>query len=133
MITEDKNNQKTYRHNKQLPLALNRAIRRGRYISGKQLVANLKQDMRLPKSGRTYRIYKGVTGALKSSRLHKASSAYETPAVITGEFRSSIDFRVEGNTRLIFGSGSENKAKKYAEYLEDGTYKMAARKPINRS
>ena len=133
IFKEGSQNQKTYNHNLKLPLNLSKAIRRASYISGKELVSDLKRDMKMPKTGRTYKIYKGVSGALKRPRLHVASSASETPAVRTGEFRESIDFKVMGNKRLIFGSGANNKAQAYAKFLEEGTYKMKARKPIYRT
>lgn len=123
-----------YQANAKLPNELNKAIRRGAYISGKQLVADLKADMKKPKSGRTYTVYSGIGGkALKRPRLHKASSASETPAVISGEFRKSIDFKVRGNRGLEFGSGNEGLAKEYARALELGTSRMAARKPLGRT
>ena len=130
---EDSGNEKTYKANRDLPRHITKGIRMGAYISGKQLVADLRQDMSKTKSGRSYKIYKGVTGDLKRPRLHKASSSSETPGVVTGEFRKSIDFAVRGNKTLEFGSGSEGLAKDYAKVLELGSSKMAARKPLGRT
>lgn len=118
--------------NLKLPKHISRGIRRGAYISGKELVADLRADMGKSKSGRTYRVYKGVSGGLKRGRLHTASAPSETPAVITGEFRKSIDFEVRGNKRLEFGSGKDGLAS-YAKYLEEGTSRMKARMPIQRT
>ena len=132
-LISDPSNHKSRDAFRTLPTALSKGIRMGAYISGKELVANLKADMKKSKSGRSYRVYQGVGGALKRPRLHKASSANETPAVITGNFRKSIDFKVLGNSTLEFGSGSEGLAKDYARVLELGSSKMAARKPLGRT
>jgi len=132
-LIEDPSNEKTRNHFKELPKNISQAIRRGAYISGKQLVATLKKDMSTKKSGKSYKVYTGVGGALKRPRLHKASSPRETPAVITGKFRKSIDFAVLGNSTLEFGSGSEGLAKDYAKVLELGSSKMAARQPLGRT
>lgn len=118
--------------NNRLSKSISRGIRRGAYISGKELVADLKKDMSQKKSGRTYKIYKGVGGTLNRPRLYRASAPNETPGVRTGNFRKSIDFEVRGNKRLEFGSGKNGLAD-YAEYLENGTSKMQARKPIGRT
>jgi len=86
------------------------------------------------KSGRSYKILKGIGGrGLKNYRVHTASSASETPAVITGTFRKSIDFLVRGNRTLEFGSGNEGLAKEYAKVLELGSSRMAARQPLGRT
>ena len=130
---EDANNHKTKEAFMKLPAHITKAIRMGAYISGKQLVAGLKKDMKKTKSGKRYRIYNGISGALKRPRLHKASSENETPAVITGKFRKSIDFKVLGNKTLEFGSGAHGLAKDYARILEVGSSKMAARQPLGRT
>lgn len=118
---------------RKLPKVISKGIRMGAYTSGKELVADLKQDMKNPKSGRVYTVYKGIGGkTLKRPRLHRASAPSETPAIITGEFRKSVGFDVRGNKRLEFGSGRDGLAN-YAEFLEYGTSKMKARKPIERT
>lgn len=121
---------KTLKFLYEMPVELTKAIRQGFYISGKQLVADLNKDMKAPKSGKSYRIYKGVSGKLKKSRIHIASAPSETPAIITGKFRKSVDFAVRGNRTLEFGA-NEN-APDYAKFLEEGTSKMEARKPFER-
>lgn len=134
VIDESPENKKFKMANANLPKALTKGIRVGAYISGKELVADLKEDMRKPKSGRRYKIYKGIGGKLlKRPRIHIASSPDETPAIITGEFRKSIDFKVRGNKTLEFGSGNEGLAKDYAKVLELGSSIMAARKPLGRT
>ena len=90
-LVADPGNQRVYQANIKLTGLIPRAIRRGAYISGKQLVTSLRQDMSKTKSGKTYKVYKGVSGSLKRPRLHKASTSGQTPGVITGEFRKSID------------------------------------------
>jgi hypothetical protein len=125
---EDPGNEKTYKANRDLPRHITKGIRMGAYISGKQLVANLRSDMREKKHGKVYKVSIGRGGrALKKSRLHTASSAAETPAMITGDFSKSIDFKVKGNRTLEFGSGSNGYAEDYAKYLE------TIRKPLGRT
>jgi len=132
-IIKDPQNEKAMMANAALPNHITKGIRMGAYISGKQLVENLRKDMKLKKSGRTYKVYVGVSGALKKARLHTASAPSETPAVISGKFRKSVDFLVRGNRTLEFGSGNEGIAKEYAKVLELGSSKMAARKPLGRT
>ena len=115
----------------ELPVELTKAIRQGFYTSGKQLVADLNKDMKLPKSGKKYKIYKGVGGKLSKPRVHIASAPSQTPAVITGKFRKSVDFKVRGNRELEFGANEF--APDYAEFLENGTSKMEAREPFKRT
>lgn len=117
-----------------LSQALTEGFRKGGYISGKQLVKDLRDDMAKPKSGRSYKVYVGRTGkTLRQARLHTASSDKETPGIISGAFRKSVDFLVRGTKQLEFGSGSNGFAEKYAKFLEDGTSKMEARKPVART
>jgi HK97 gp10 family phage protein len=132
-LIEDAQNHKSDAAFRKLPAHITKGIRMGAYISGKQLVADLRKDMSKKKSGRRYRVYSGVGGALNRPRLHKASGENETPAVITGRFRKSIDFKVLGNKTLEFGSGANGLAKDYAKILEVGSSKMAARKPLGRT
>lgn len=133
-IKEDPQNQRVMMANAKLPNHISKGIRKGAYISGKALVADLRSDMNKSKTGKTYKVYTGIGGkALKRPKLHKASSSSETPAVISGEFRKSVDFLVRGNRTLEFGSGNEGLAKDYARVLELGSGRMAARKPLGRT
>lgn len=133
-LIKDPQNDKVMQHLQELPNYITKAIREGAYNSGKELVADLRKSMKEGKTGRTYKIYRGLGGiALKKPRLHKASAPSETPAVITGEFRKSIDFLVKGSKTLEFGSGNEGLAKQYAKTLELGSSKMEARKPLGRT
>ena len=124
-------NEKTMKFLYQLPVELTKAIRQGFYTSGKQLVADLNKDMKAPKSGRAYKVYRGVSGKLKKPKIHVASAPSETPAIITGKFRKSVDFAVRGNRTLEFGANQS--APEYAEFLEKGTSKMEAREPFKRT
>lgn len=130
-VTSGNENNKTMKFLYEMPVELTKAIRQGFYISGKQLVADLNKDMKMPKSGRTYKVYRGVSGKLKKPKLHIASSPSETPAIITGKFRKSVDFAVRGNRTLEFGANES--APEYAEFLEKGTSKMEAREPFKRT
>ena len=124
-------NEKTMKFLYELPVELTKAIRQGFYTSGKQLVADLNKDMKAPKSGRAYKVYRGVSGKLKKPKIHVASAPSETPAIITGKFRKSVDFAVRGNRTLEFGANQS--APEYAEFLEKGTSKMEAREPFKRT
>jgi len=75
----------------------------------------IKQEMNKPKSGRTYLVSVGRKGKLKRARLHRASRAGESPAVISGALRDSVYFRVEGSNQLRIGADTE-----YARILEEG-------------
>ena len=125
------NNEKTMKFLYELPVELTKAIRQGFYTSGKQLVADLNKDMKAPKSGRVYKVYRGVSGKLNKPKIHVASAPSETPAIITGKFRKSVDFAVRGNRTLEFGANQS--APEYAEFLEKGTSKMEAREPFKRT
>lgn len=111
-----------------------KGLRMGAYISGKEMTKFLKGEMtKKGRSGRQYLVYQGLGGRLlKKPRLHTASAPNEYPAVISGNFRKSIDFLVRGYTQLEFGSGRDGLAKEYARALELGTSKMAAREPLGR-
>jgi hypothetical protein len=125
------NNEKTMKFLYELPVELTKAIRQGFYTSGKQLVEDLNKDMKAPKSGRAYKVYRGVSGKLTKPKIHIASAPSETPAIITGKFRKSVDFAVRGNRTLEFGANQS--APEYAEFLEKGTSKMEAREPFKRT
>ena len=130
-VKDGSQNQKTLKFLYELPVELTKAIRQGFYTSGKELVVDLNKDMKAPKSGKGYKVYKGIGGGkLKKPKLHIASAPSETPAVITGKFRKSVDFAVRGNRQLEFGA-NEN-APEYAKFLEEGTSKMQAREPFKR-
>ena len=131
-VKESSQNARTLKFLYDMPVELTRAIRQGFYVSGKQVVADLNKDMKAPKSGRTYKVYRGIGGSkLKKARVHIASAPSETPAVITGKFRKSVDFAVRGNRELEFGANES--APEYAEFLENGTSKMEARQPFKRT
>jgi hypothetical protein len=99
--------------------ATTRAIRTGFYTIGKKLVADTKNEInKTPKSGRIYRIYKGVKGRLKQSRIHIASASGEAPAVITGTLRKSINFTVFGANSMKFGVDLDRGAADYGKWLE---------------
>jgi hypothetical protein len=107
-----------------LPENIRRAVRQSMHSIGILLVKDLKADMKLPKSGRIYKITKG-----KRTFMHRASSPDERPANITGRFRNSINFVQRGFNRIEFGS----EGVPYATYLEYGTRIMAKRQPFLRT
>ncbi len=117
----DPSTEKVFRDLNKLPQEIKRGIRRGAYLVGKSLVKDTKREMNLkPKTGRTYTIYTGIGGRkLKRPRKHIASAPLrESPAVISGFLRKSVNFKVRGSSRLEFGAGDDNV--KYARILEVG-------------
>lgn len=107
-LIESPNNAKVELSLTKMPQEVKKSIRRGAYITGKQLVNDVRDKMtNSPKSGRTYKISRGRGGrTLKRSRLHRASAPGEYPAVISGDLRGSVDFKVRGAERLEFGAGN---------------------------
>jgi HK97 gp10 family phage protein len=118
-----------------------KGIRKAFYNIGKSLQKESKRLInKKPKTGRIYLIR-------KAGRIikHRASSAGQAPAVITGRLRKSVDFSVQGSENLVFGSkrsvmsvlsgagiGFTFRGKKigniiYPKYLEQGTSKMLPR------
>lgn len=120
-FTESKEGKKAMDAFMKLPAETERQMRRGLYISGKMLEHDLKKNItKKGRSGRIYTIYKGLGGRLlKKPKKHQASTPNELPAVISGDYRKSIGFKVLGSSRMEFGSGGNGKAKDYAEYLEN--------------
>lgn len=98
-----------------------RGIRQGMFMLGAELkkTAN-RQILEKPKSGRTYLIRRG-----KTRRKHVASAPGESPANRSGDYRRSVNFKLIGSTKLIFGAG-DNEVN-YAGFLESGTKNMEPR------
>ena len=90
---------------------------RGFSRSGKILVKESRTLIDKPKSGRLYRVKRGA-------RIinHRASAPGEAPAKLTGNLRSSIDYRVNGSSELNFGTNL-----KYGLWLERGTKRIKPR------
>ncbi len=100
-----------------------RAIRETWYGIGDDLEKRAAAEIRrTPKSGRIYI-------ARRSGRRfrHQASAPGETHADLSGALRKSISWKVRGNQELIFGYGVTGSAPKYADFVEQGTSRMAAR------
>ncbi len=117
----DPRTDKTFADLGSLPQKVRRGIRRGAYLVGKSLVKGTVRDMnKKPKTGRTYKIYRGIGGKLlKRPRIHIASAPLtESPAVISGRLRKTVDFKVRGYKRLEFGAGGGGVD--YARILEIG-------------
>lgn len=123
----DPKTEKTVLDLSRMPQEVKRGIRRGAYLSGKELVKETRERINdKPKSGRIYTIYRGIGGKrLRRPRLHRASAPNEAPAVITGRLRKTIDFKVRGDKRLEFGAGSSQV--EYARILEVGGGRIKAR------
>jgi hypothetical protein len=112
-------NNKVFMQIKDLNNLQSRAIRQGFYDIGKTLVNDAVNFINeKPKSGRTYLVRIGKGGKLlKNRKKHIASAAGESPAVITGKLRDSVNFLVHGDTRMEFGV-DDKKGVKYGKFLE---------------
>jgi len=87
-----------------------RALRQAFYFIGKDLVKDARDSIRKrPKSGRTYII---------NNRRHRASAPGEPPANLTGLLARSINFRVQGWSKMEIGADTP-----YARALELGNPK----------
>lgn len=75
-------------------------VRKAFYYIGRDLVAESKKlILKVPKSGRIYRLRKN--GRIV---LHQASAPGEPPANFTGALKSSLDFNVIGADRMEYGA-----------------------------
>jgi hypothetical protein len=94
------------------------------FTSGRGLVeATSAEILRRPKGGRTY-IRRDAAGR---RRRHVASAPGETHANMTGTLRRTLSFNVNRST-LEFGYGVHHgDAPDYAQFVEEGTRRMAAR------
>jgi len=100
-----------------------RAIRQTWFALGEDLKDRSRAEiLRKPKSGQTYFL------RLRGRRVrHVASAPGETHANFTGELRKSIGYKIHGNNEMSFGYGITRDAPDYAEFVEFGTRRMAAR------
>lgn len=95
-----------------------RGIRQFWFALGKSLLKSFnKEVLRKPRSGRVYKIRRGRT-----KRRHVASSPGETPANISGTYRKSAGYQIQGTNQMTFGNSSD-----YSGFLENGTTKMEPR------
>lgn len=100
------------------------AVDRASWTSGNGLIKETSAEiLKKPKGGRVYT----YRDALGRRRRHKASAPGETHANLSGRLRRSLSFKVRTN-QLEFGYGvQKTDAPDYAESVEFGTNKMAAR------
>lgn len=85
-------------------------------IHGRANDGLIKKQMNQSKSGRIYLVGIGRKGrVLKRLRIHQASAPGESPAVITGNLRESVYFKVQGSNQLKIGADTP-----YARILELG-------------
>lgn len=78
------------------------------------------QALNEPKFGNEYNLK--VNGV---KRLHRASAAGQSPALVTGNYFDQFKYENRGD-ELEFGNDAE-----YSVYLEDGTDNMEARPGVN--
>lgn len=93
-------------------------VERALWQSGKDINAEFnRQVLAKDKSGKLYLVRRGRT-----KRRHRASAPGQTAANISGNYRKSRDFNVDGAHQLTIGNTA-----KYAGFLELGTSRMKAR------
>lgn len=99
-----------------------RGIRQGFFRLGQLLHMNLRKEV--IKKNKTGRIYHNGRTKTGRRRRHRASSAGQTPANFSGNYRRHIGYQIKGSESMEFGirDGAD-----YAVFLEDGTKRMAAR------
>lgn len=124
MMSITGNNKAVFAKIRNLNNAFQEGIRKGLQQSGVDIAGMkgrtndglIKREMNGPKTGRWYTAVVGRKGrVLKRGRAHRASAANESPAVITGELRDSVYFRVQGSGQLRIGANTP-----YARVLENG-------------
>lgn len=89
------------------------AVRKSLYDSGIDIAGHegsnnsgiIKQSMKEAKSGRNYKVYRGIGGRrLARPRIHTASRKGEAIAILSGETRDNTYFKVTGWDRLEIGT-----------------------------
>ena len=122
---QSRSNDRVFKKIQKLDGLTKRAIRQGFFSLGKALrsTAN-RQILAKDKTGKIYRV-RGPSGR---RRRHRASAPGQSHANIRGTLRKSIGWKVRGASELEFGYGvNKNDAPPYAEFVEFGTRRMAAR------
>jgi len=101
------------------------AVRAASFTNGHGLIkATSQQILAKPKGGKVY-VRRDAAGR---RRRHRASAPGETHANMSGRLRRSLSFKIHGISSIEFGYGvSSGDAPDYAQFVEDGTSRMAAR------
>lgn len=117
--------QKFFASSEKLAARTRFGVEKALWRSGKDITAEFsRQVLAKDKRGRLYiRMIKG--GA---RRRHIASAPGQTPANMTGNYRKSSGFSVDGAHQLTFGNSAA-----YAGHLEVGTSRMKARPGLGNS
>ncbi len=116
-LREHPGNKKVFLQINDLDNSTRRGIRQGLFQFGDDLVRTANQQiLKKPKSGITRLVRRG-----KTRRRHTASAPGESPANLSGNYRRSIGYKLQGTKGLIFGAG--NSEVPYAEALELGNRK----------
>jgi len=127
-IVSSRGNQRVEKQIEDSPNAVRTGVRFALYNIGVDLVKTAEAEMRKPKSGRWYTTKVGKQGTpLKKARRYQASAPGQAPAVVSGNLRRSLRFKVRGWNVMSFRAGGERFGAPYAPFLEEGTANMAAR------
>ena len=113
-VREGSKNQAVFRQISGLDRNFFKGVRLAFWQIGKRLVQTASQGiLREPKSGRVYK---------HKNKMIRASAPGQYPANRSGTLRRSIDFKVIGSKRMIFGASAD-----YAKFVHDGTSRMGSR------
>ncbi len=119
-IIDAEGNKKFIRSATRIKFNTDFGIQKALFNAGKDLRDTFNQQI-LDKSTKTGRIYI-IHDRLGRKRRHQASASGESPANLSGNYRRSIGFNVNGSNELRFGNSA-----KYAGFLELGTSRMLKR------
>ena len=126
-MKESGNNVKVFRNINNIDNATRRGLRQAFFQVGWDWKRPAqRQILSKKKSGRTYLVRRG-----KTRRRHTASAPGESPANLSGAYRRSIGFKIQGSMKLIFGAGGTGVP--YAPFLEEGTKNMKPRPGLKNS
>lgn len=109
----DRKNAFTIQSLRRLDKSTKNAVRKSLFHSGLDIAGRegsnnsglIKSDMAQPKTGNRYKVYRGRGGRqLQRPRMHTASRAGQSIAILTGETRDKTYFRVKGWDRLEIGT-----------------------------
>lgn len=92
---------------KGLPASIRKGIQQAFIKERPELKKDTIDDMQKSKSGRDYFVYVSTSGRrLKRGRWHKASKVGESPAVLSGDLKRSLGFRIKNGKILTYGANT---------------------------
>lgn len=115
MIKEGKNNRQVFLSIANMEENTHNGIRQGFFRLGRVMRLELRREvLKKNKTGIIYTNVRRKFGGLK--RIHQSSAKKQTPANLSGNYRSSVRFKISGSQSMEFGIDS---GAPYAKFLED--------------